>query len=126
METIMILVLEESEDISPELLSPLLDSVKKGNEGVVPVAHKLGEKVLESCASKEVVPVSRKLGKKVLESCASKVKPYLVHAVKSLGLSLDDYNDVVATICQDMCGTDEQNDVHAAVENKVVFLSFFR
>uniref|UniRef100_A0A2P2LRE7 Uncharacterized protein n=1 Tax=Rhizophora mucronata TaxID=61149 RepID=A0A2P2LRE7_RHIMU len=119
METIMILVLEESEDISPELLSPLLDSVKKGNEGVVPVAHKLGEKVLESCASKEVVPVSRKLGKKVLESCASKVKPYLVHAVKSLGLSLDDYNDVVATICQDMCGTDEQNDVHAAVENKV-------
>lgn len=28
----MILVLEESEDISPELLSPLLDSVKKDNK----------------------------------------------------------------------------------------------
>lgn len=32
METIMTLVLEESEDISPELLSPLLASVKRGNE----------------------------------------------------------------------------------------------
>uniref|UniRef100_UPI001A7E080B hypothetical protein n=1 Tax=Escherichia coli TaxID=562 RepID=UPI001A7E080B len=74
----------------------------------------------------EVVPVAHKLGEKVLETCGTKVKPYLVHAVKSLGLSIDDYSDVVATICQDMCGTDEQNDVHAAVENKVVFSSFFR
>ena len=32
METIMSLVLEESEDISVELLSPLLTSVKKGDE----------------------------------------------------------------------------------------------
>lgn len=32
METIMTLVIEESEDISPELLSPVLASVKKDNE----------------------------------------------------------------------------------------------
>ena len=32
METIISLVLEESEDISVELLSPLLASVKKGDE----------------------------------------------------------------------------------------------
>lgn len=32
METIMTLVLEESEEISFDLLSPLLDSVKKDNE----------------------------------------------------------------------------------------------
>jgi len=32
METIMTLVLEESEDISFDLLSPLLESIKKNNE----------------------------------------------------------------------------------------------
>ncbi|KAF2313015.1 hypothetical protein GH714_008758 [Hevea brasiliensis] len=97
METIMTLVLEESEDISLELLSPLLASVKRGNEEVLSVACKLGEKVLESCATK--------------------VKPYLQHAVKSLGISLEDYSEIVASICQS--GTVEQNDAHAADENKV-------
>ncbi|EEF46885.1 nucleic acid binding protein, putative [Ricinus communis] len=97
METIMTLVLEESEEISPELLSPLLASAKKGNE--------------------EVLPVARKLGEKVLESCAAKVKPYLQHAVTSLCISLDDYSDIVGSICQEMSGSVEQND-HAADENK--------
>uniref|UniRef100_A0A2P2LRE1 Uncharacterized protein n=1 Tax=Rhizophora mucronata TaxID=61149 RepID=A0A2P2LRE1_RHIMU len=119
METIMILVLDESEDITPELLSPLLDSVKRGNEEDLPVASKLGDKVLDSFAFKEILPVSRKLGEKVLESCAPKVKPYLVHTMTSLGLSLADYSDVVAAICQDMSVTDDHNDVHAADENKV-------
>jgi hypothetical protein len=32
METIMTLVIEESEDISFNLLSPLLDSIKKDNK----------------------------------------------------------------------------------------------
>jgi len=35
METIMTLVLEESEDISLDLLSPLLASIKKDNEVAV-------------------------------------------------------------------------------------------
>ncbi|XP_043810675.1 altered inheritance of mitochondria protein 21 isoform X3 [Manihot esculenta] len=96
METIMTLVLEESEDISPELLSPLLASVKRGNE--------------------EVLPVARKLGEKVLENCATKVKPYLQHAVKSLGISLDEYNEIVFSICQEISGTVEQTDVHATDE----------
>ncbi|KAJ9184089.1 hypothetical protein P3X46_007864 [Hevea brasiliensis] len=99
METIMTLVLEESEDISLDLLSPLLASVKRGNE--------------------EVLPVARKLGEKVLENCAVKVKPYLQHAVKSLGISLDDYSEIVASICQETSGTVEQNDAHTADENKV-------
>ncbi|CAK7353912.1 unnamed protein product [Dovyalis caffra] len=99
METIMSLVLEESEDISVELLSPLLASVKKGDE--------------------EVLPIARKLGEKVLESCATKVKPYLIQAVKSLSVSLDDYSDVVGSICQEISGTVEQNDVPAGDENKV-------
>ncbi|XP_011031466.1 PREDICTED: uncharacterized protein LOC105130590 isoform X2 [Populus euphratica] len=99
METIMSLVLEESEDISVELLSLLLASVKKGDE--------------------EVLPVARRLGEEVLESCAAKVKPYLIQTVKSLGVSLDEYSDIVCSICQEISGSVEQNDVHAGDENKV-------
>ncbi|KAL5854239.1 hypothetical protein ACOSQ4_004041 [Xanthoceras sorbifolium] len=65
METIMTLVLEESVDISQELLSPILACVKKDNE--------------------EVLPIARKLGEKVLESSAAKLKPYLLQAVKTSG-----------------------------------------
>ncbi|CAN1325326.1 Sister chromatid cohesion protein PDS5 homolog C [Linum perenne] len=82
METIMILVLEESEDIPVELLSPLLVTIRKENE--------------------EVLPIARKLAEKVLESCASKIKPYLVDAVNYLQTSLDDYSDVVGSICQNI------------------------
>ncbi|KAJ6915276.1 hypothetical protein NC651_017312 [Populus alba x Populus x berolinensis] len=99
METIMSLVLEESEDISVELLSLLLASVKKGDE--------------------EVLPVARRLGEEVLESCAVKVKPYLIETVKSLGVSLDDYSDIVGSICQEISGSVGQNDVHAVDENTV-------
>ncbi|WCJ30381.1 hypothetical protein M5689_011945 [Euphorbia peplus] len=99
METIMALVLEESEDISEELLSPLLATLKKGNE--------------------EVLPIGRKLGEKVLQNCANKVRPYLQHAVKSLGVSSDDYSDVVASICQGLPGPVEQNDAPAADQNNV-------
>jgi hypothetical protein len=35
MKTIMVLVLEESEDISLDLLSPILDSLNKDNEVAV-------------------------------------------------------------------------------------------
>ncbi|GMN35304.1 hypothetical protein TIFTF001_005216 [Ficus carica] len=96
METIMTLVLEESEDISVELLSPLLASVKNDNE--------------------EVLPNARRLGEKVLESCTLKVKPYLVQAVKTLDIKLDDYSKVVAAICQDAHANVEQNEVHASDE----------
>ncbi|CAN1806224.1 Sister chromatid cohesion protein PDS5 homolog C [Linum perenne] len=95
METIMTLVLEESEEIPVELLSPLLSSVKKEN--------------------KEVLPTARKLGEKVLGSCAEKIKPYLVDALKSLQTSPDDYWDVVGSICQDVC----VDDIDVAAKNKV-------
>lgn len=81
METIMTLVLEESEDISFDLLSPLLESIKKNNE--------------------EVFPIARKLGERVLESCGSKLKPCLVQAVRTLGISLDDYSEVLGSIFQE-------------------------
>ncbi|XVF89391.1 hypothetical protein PTKIN_Ptkin19aG0126500 [Pterospermum kingtungense] len=90
MVTIMTLVLEESEDISVELLSPILASVKKDNV--------------------EVLPVARKLAERVLENCASKLKPYLAQAVEKLGISFDDYSSVVASICQATTAPVEQND----------------
>ncbi|CAN1806222.1 Sister chromatid cohesion protein PDS5 homolog C [Linum perenne] len=103
METIMTLVLEESEEIPVELLSPLLSSVKKEN--------------------KEVLPTARKLGEKVLGSCAEKIKPYLVDALKSLQTSPDDYWDVVGSICQDVC----VDDIDVAAKNKkcMIQVSFF-
>ncbi|RVX14789.1 ER membrane protein complex subunit 8/9-like [Vitis vinifera] len=50
METIMTLVVEESEDIPIELLSPILVSIKD-NQEVLPIAWKLGEKVFENFAN---------------------------------------------------------------------------
>ncbi|KAJ4707792.1 Sister chromatid cohesion PDS5 B-B [Melia azedarach] len=96
METIMNLVLEESEEIPLELLSPILAHVKRDTEDVLPVARRLAEKVLETCAAK--------------------LKPCLLQAVKSSGISLDDYTEVVASICQEPSGDDEQNDVHVSNE----------
>ncbi|XP_039688124.1 triadin isoform X2 [Medicago truncatula] len=93
METIMILCLEESEEISDDLLSPILDSVKKDNE--------------------EVLPIARKLGERVLESCATRLKPCLLQAVNTLGISLDDYGDVLASICKETSDNLAQNDVCA-------------
>jgi hypothetical protein len=46
-----------------------------------------------------VLPIARKLGESVLESCATKVEPHLSQAVNKLGISLDDYSDVLASIC---------------------------
>ncbi|KAK8602607.1 hypothetical protein V6N13_057762 [Hibiscus sabdariffa] len=93
METIMTLVLEESEDICVELLSPILASVKRDNE--------------------ETLPVARRLAEKVLENCALKLKPYLTQAVKSLGISFDDYSSVVASICEVAPSAVDQKDTVA-------------
>ncbi|XP_047157667.1 sister chromatid cohesion protein PDS5 homolog C-like isoform X1 [Vigna umbellata] len=97
METIMTVVVEESEDISLALLSPLLDSIKKDNEEAFPIAQKLGERVLENCATK--------------------LKPYLVQTVRSLGVSVDDYSAVLALICQDTSDDLEKNDTCVTSEH---------
>ncbi|XP_026658782.1 sister chromatid cohesion protein PDS5 homolog B-B-like [Phoenix dactylifera] len=52
METIMTLVLEESDDIPRELLMCLLDTVKINNKDVSPIACRLGEKVMSNCIMK--------------------------------------------------------------------------
>ncbi|GJT78228.1 armadillo-type fold protein [Tanacetum coccineum] len=78
MENIMILALEESEDISVEILKPLLATVKKHNEGVLPIAQKLGEDVLKKSAEK--------------------LKPYLMPALTALGDLLDTYSEIVTRV----------------------------
>ncbi|XP_058785938.1 sister chromatid cohesion protein PDS5 homolog C-like isoform X2 [Vicia villosa] len=98
METIMTLVLEESEEISFDLLSPLLDSIKKDNE--------------------EVSPIARKLAERVIENCTTKLKPYLVQAVRMLDISVDDYSKVLASICQDTCDSLEKNGVCVTSDHK--------
>ncbi|KAK7831453.1 sister chromatid cohesion protein pds5 like protein b-b [Quercus suber] len=80
METIMTLVIDESEEISSDLLSPLLASVRKENQNVSPISWKLGEKVITNCAVK--------------------LKPYLKEAVGSMGIALDDYAQIVTSVCQ--------------------------
>ncbi|XVF24675.1 hypothetical protein REPUB_Repub13aG0147800 [Reevesia pubescens] len=80
MESIMTLVLDESEDISWGLLSPLLASVMKENQNILPISWKLGEKVIGNCAHK--------------------IKPYLMEAVQSMDIALDAYSPIIASICQ--------------------------
>ena len=127
----MSLVLEESEDISVELLSLLLASVKKGDE-VNYFYHFYGHKysnhshlvsVNELAAFtilQEVLPVARKLAERVLESSGTKLKPYLIQAVQTLGISFDDYSKVVASICQETSGDVEQNEDRGAGIDMVI------
>ncbi|GAB2286570.1 hypothetical protein Dimus_020967 [Dionaea muscipula] len=95
METIMTLVLEESEEISPELITSILSCLER---------------------DKDVLPVAQKLGEKVLENCASKLKPLLVQVMKSLGKSPENYSKVVENICQGTSG-DELNSTSFASKN---------
>nr|GMD90132.1 cylicin-1-like isoform X1 [Ipomoea batatas] len=80
MATIMSLIIEESEDVSVELLTQLLASVKKD--------------------SKDIMPIGKRLGEKVFADNALKLKPYLTQAVKSLDLSLHEYSKVVTSILE--------------------------
>lgn len=71
----------------------------------------------------EVFPIARKLGERVLENCATKLKPYLVQSVKTLGISVDDYSNVLASICKDTSDSLEKNGVCVTGEHVVSFLS---
>ncbi|KAF8021645.1 hypothetical protein BT93_G1941 [Corymbia citriodora subsp. variegata] len=88
-EQIMTDILSESEDISLDLLSPLLASVLKENKNVAPSCWKLGERVIASCAAK--------LG------------PVIYGAIQSNGTTVDDYSPVVASICENEPKTMENN-----------------
>lgn len=84
MQTIMVLVLDESEDISQQLLSVLLTSLRKNEREVSPAAHMLAINVVKRCAEK--------------------LKPYLTAEMSAEGLTASDlqkkYHEIVYEICQ--------------------------
>ncbi|KHN33867.1 hypothetical protein glysoja_021748 [Glycine soja] len=105
MKSIMVHTFEESNDSFPtNLLSPILASVKKNNE--------------------EVLPIARRLAESVLESCATILRPYLKQVVNTLGISLDDYSDVLVSICQEKIGSLKQNDEFLTNDHMVNFLVY--
>ncbi|KAM7275391.1 hypothetical protein ACFE04_017257 [Oxalis oulophora] len=81
MEMIMCDVLEEEDYVSIELLLPLLATMKKNDELVAPAALTLAETVITKCLAS--------------------IKPCLVEAAKANKISLDDYNEVVVSLCQE-------------------------
>ncbi|RID48390.1 hypothetical protein BRARA_I04903 [Brassica rapa] len=87
METIMTTVIDESEEVPMDLLEILLAAVKKENQDVSPMASKLVEKVLSSCAST--------------------LRPCIMEALKSTGTSLYMYSPVVSSICQSEAAASE-------------------
>ncbi|KAK4362173.1 hypothetical protein RND71_017414 [Anisodus tanguticus] len=107
MAKIMTLLIEESDDISIELLQPLLDCLRKENQ---------------ICS-----PISSKLGEKVLKECASTVRPCLLEALKSRSMNLDDYAEIVASIYSEMPEgqqtTENKNVTDALCPAKVAFPS---
>lgn len=121
MEKIMTLVIDESEEISLDLLSPLLSSVRKENQ--VTFLFFLFVSFCFICFVRFFYiacallqnnsPISWKLGEEVITKCAAKLTPYLRDAVKSMHFSLADYAQIVGSICQNEsadlkhnCGSD--------------------
>ncbi|XP_071712320.1 sister chromatid cohesion protein PDS5 homolog D-like [Rutidosis leptorrhynchoides] len=86
METIMTLVIKESDKISTELLSFLILHVKKENQNVSPVSWKLAEKVLMNCVDA--------------------LKPYSETITKLMKSDPDSYAEVVTLICQNANGNE--------------------
>jgi hypothetical protein len=76
-ETIMTMVIDDSDDISLDLLGLLLARVRKENE--------------------IVSPISWKLGKKVIANCDAKLQPYLQDVMCFIGVASD-------TICHTKVG----------------------
>lgn len=86
---IMTMIIKESEDIPMQLLntlvSILISSVKKENQNVSPRSYVLGEKVLQESAVK--------------------LYPYLQKAVTDLGISFNNYSEVVELIWREAIKT---------------------
>lgn len=72
----------------------------------------------------EVSPIALQLVERVLENCATKLQPYLVQAVKTLGISVDD-SKILAKICQDASDSFEKNDVCVSSEHVVSYALAF-
>ncbi|KAL8056286.1 hypothetical protein ABFX02_04G109700 [Erythranthe guttata] len=95
MEAIMILVIEQSVEVSVELLEPLLDSVRIDN--------------------KNTSPVSWELGKIVIEKCSTKLQPCIREAVKKMKLQINDYAEIVVSLCDENMVAEELATAAAAL-----------
>lgn len=51
------------------------------------------------------MPIARKLAERVIQNSADKLRPYLRQAVISLETSLDEYSEVVASVCRENTDT---------------------
>ncbi|KAL6899604.1 hypothetical protein ACP4OV_006262 [Aristida adscensionis] len=89
METIMKLVIEESEDVHPQIASCLLQNVRK--------------------EKKESSSPSFELAEKVIGMCREKLKPAFLQSLKDT--SLDEYSEIVTSICGE--GSDDREDNNA-------------
>nr|CAB3447220.1 unnamed protein product [Digitaria exilis] len=87
METIMRLVIEESEDVQPQIASCLLQNVRK--------------------EEKESSSPSFELAEKVIDSCREKLKPVFLQSLK--GTSLSEYSQIVASVCEEDSDDKEDN-----------------
>jgi hypothetical protein len=85
METIMKLVIEESEDVQPKIASCLLENVRKEKDSSSP---------------------SFVLCEKVIGSCREKLKPVFQELLK--GTSLSEYSQIVTSVCEE--GSDNNAD----------------
>ncbi|XP_049367359.1 sister chromatid cohesion protein PDS5 homolog D-like [Solanum verrucosum] len=113
MKEIMTMIIKESDDIPMQLLnilvSILISSVKKENQNVSPRSYVLGEKVLQESAVK--------------------LYPYLQKAVTDLGISFNNYSEVVELMWREAIKTKamvesapEELAPHAAHKNDDVVL----
>ncbi|KAF2301506.1 hypothetical protein GH714_025241 [Hevea brasiliensis] len=98
METIMTLIIDESEDISVGLLTPLLASIRKENQyydfRVFLLLHGILVQKLSLIVPLNLNPMSR--------------------SVQAIGIALDEFAPIVASICQDESLTLEQNHVNGS------------
>lgn len=88
METIMTLIVDEVEGMPFELLTPILFSMRKGNQNVSPLSCKMGENVFKKCAAK--------------------LKPFLPEGLRLSASDVNDYADIVSSTCQHASGRDSK------------------
>ena len=70
--------------------------------------------------------VAQKLGRKVVENCALKLRPYMKQAVEFLGFPLDNYDQIVPSICQETSHTVKPTEANASNECVVcIFIIVF-
>ncbi|EPS60314.1 hypothetical protein M569_14490 [Genlisea aurea] len=81
MESVIVMMINDSDEISIELLKPLLESVK--------------------ASAKRTSAASWKLGQNVFRKCSTRIKPYLREASKALNLDLNVYSEIIRNLCED-------------------------